>query len=248
MNYINSINNRQIKLIKGLESKKHRRESSLYIAEGYNLLKDAPKEQIQSIFVRESDQEKYQSITNQCDSVFIVSDEIFNKVAFTENSNGLLAVMKKQLEREVSGDIILVLDRISDPGNLGTIIRTAVAMGVFDLVLMECTDPYAPKVIRSSMGGNFYSNIVECKMVDFAKITQSYQVFALDMKGLSVYDFVAPCKLALVVGNEAHGISADIKDKLDGYLSIPMCFDRIDSLNAAVACSIAISTIVNKCK
>jgi len=94
----------------------------------------------------------------------------------------------------------------------------------------------------------FYANIVECNIADLFKIVSNYKLCALDMKGENIYDFEPPRNLALVVGSEAEGLSLEIKKYVYKYLSIPMKSALIESLNAAVACSIAVSTILNNKK
>ncbi|HHX49431.1 MAG TPA: RNA methyltransferase [Clostridiales bacterium] len=244
--YIKSKDNKNFKLLRSLSNKKYRGKLNLFVAEGHNLLKDFENIKIKNLFIRESDQKKYSQIYSDLENItYIVDDEIFNSVADTVNSNGILAIIEKPEIKKIKSDLVVVLDRIRDPGNLGTILRTSVAMGVLDFVLINCVDPYSQKVVRASMGGVFYANIIQCNIVDLLEILPDYKFCALDMEGENIYKFKPFEKLALVVGSEATGLSDEIKKHTDIYLSIPMQSGLIESLNAAVSCSIAVSTILN---
>ncbi|MGI6593814.1 MAG: TrmH family RNA methyltransferase [Christensenellales bacterium] len=247
--YIKSKDNKNLKLLRSLGNKKYRSKFGLFVAEGNNLLKDFENIEIESLFIRESDYTKYsQNYAKLADITHIVDDVIFNTLSDTVNSNGICAIIRKPKPKKIDSNLVIILDNIRDPGNLGTIFRTAVAMGVQDFVLINCVDPYSPKVVRASMGGVFYANIVECNIADLFKIVSNYKLCALDMKGENIYDFEPPRNLALVVGSEAEGLSLEIKKYVYKYLSIPMKSALIESLNAAVACSIAVSTILNNKK
>lgn len=246
MEVIKSSDNKKIRLLRSLSNKKFRNKLGVYIAEGYNLIKDFKHIDIESLFIRESDLDKYlKCFLPLQDRTYVVDDVIFNKLTDTVYSNGILAIVKKHKPKSIATSFLIVLDKIRDPGNLGTIFRTCVAMGVEDFILLDCADPYSSKVVRASMGGVFHANVVKCKMGDFVEKTRDFCLCAMDMNGENIYTFDAPEKLALIIGSEAEGLSQELKKHIKKYLSIPMKSGKIESLNAAVACSIAVSTIIN---
>ena len=144
--------------------------------------------------------------------------------------------------------ILMVLDGVSDAGNMGTIIRTAVAMGVEDFITINCVDPYSPKVVRSTMGGVYYANIVPFSYAGACDALANYKVAVLDMGGENVFDYMPDTPLALVVGSEAHGVSKEMRQRANKVLAIPMYGNKIESLNAGVSASIVMSVVADKLK
>ena len=147
--------------------------------------------------------------------------------------------MKPSLELEIEQPI-LVLDRISDPGNLGTIIRTAAATGFRDIVLLECADPYNPKTVRSSSGGIFYTDFYPLEFDEFCEVCQKYKtkIYIADMNGENVFKFDNKTEnYALVIGSEGSGVSDRVRKIADQVLSLPMK-SQMESLNAGVSASV----------
>ncbi len=146
--------------------------------------------------------------------------------------SGILATVKiNKVDDKIEGNVA-VLDRISDPGNMGTIIRTCAACGVENVIAIDCVDQYSPKVIRASMGGIFA-----------LKILENHRVYALDMKGENLYTmekFDLP--FAIAVGNESKGLSKNFKE-ISKIISLPMS-GKIESLNAGVSMSVALYEII----
>ena len=230
---ISSRTNELVKKIKKLGERKYREKFGEYVAEGKRWVTDASRLCPQDISATVRAQ--------SCDYAaadFVLTDELFAEIAGTENSQGILAVMKiPEAASEFSSDAVLLLDRIRDPGNMGTIIRTAVAAGYRDIIANNCVDIYNPKVIRSSMTGILNINFAfDC---DISAIKASgYRLIAADMAGESVFSHKIPNgKLCLVIGNEANGVSDDILSECDCKVSIPM-EKGIESLNAAVSAGI----------
>lgn len=129
-----------------------------------------------------------------------------------------------------------MLDNVSDPGNLGTILRTAASCGIENIVLYGKTcDPYSPKTVRASMGG-----IVGMRFT--AKLPDT--LYVLDMNGESIFDFSPSVNdYGLVVGNEAHGVSDELRERASKILSLPMS-GKVESLNAGISMSVALYTLV----
>lgn len=247
MDTIRSAQNQRVKLIKSLNDKKGRREHSSYIAEGYNMLKDMPKGMPCELYVRESDIEKYAAFIQErglpCTALV---DTVFDGVSGTVHSGGILGVIKMPEEKPISGNFVLVADGIRDAGNFGTIIRTAVAMGITDIVNIDGVDVYNPKTVRAAMGGVFHVNAIERdRREEISALLNGYRIAALDMAGHDLFHYSAPEKLALVVGGEAQGVSEELMRLSDDILSIPMPGGRTESLNAAVSISIAIAVLTH---
>ena len=178
----------------------------------------------------------------------IVADFVFGKLSDTVNSQGILALCPLPKQREINGKVVMVLDGVSDAGNMGTIIRTAVAMGIEDFISINCVDAYSPKVVRSTMGGVYFANIVPFSYASACDALRNFKVAILDMGGENVYDFTPTTPLALVVGSEAHGVSKEMRERADKVLAIPMYGGKIESLNAGVSASIVMSVVADKLK
>ncbi len=163
------------------------------------------------------------------------------------NPPGILALVHfpETLKVETDSDekFVLALDEIKDPGNLGTILRTADWFGIRTVIASEnSVDIYNPKVIQASMGAVFrihYQTTDLCKQLNTLK-SQGFKILGADMKGESIYSFQFPAKAVLVMGSESHGISADVHQLLDTRLTIPS-FGKTESLNVGVAAAIILS-------
>ena len=247
---ITSPANGKIKLLRSLSNKKALLENSLFVIEGANILKDAPEGFIEEVFVRESDIGKYAALCERLtDRAYSVADEAFDRVSNTVTSAGIIATARIPEPRPVTGRFVAVLDGISDPGNLGTIIRTGTAMGIYDYISIGSAFAYAPKVVRATMGGVYYANVVDFSYAGARAFLnkEGYTVAALDMGGKNIHDYVpAAGRLALVIGSEAHGVSEEMRSLASVTLAIPMRGGHIESLNAAVSASIAFSVLTEK--
>lgn len=200
----------------------------------------------------------YESIVKPCldrgIKVYSMPDGLFDSVSDTMNPQGILAVMgmkKKSLEgAEIRDGILVILDGVRDPGNMGTIIRTADAAGCAGIIVSEgCVDLYNPKVLRSTMGSVFHLPILHCssaaEAVDLCR-KKGFMVCAAHMEGsVSIYDADLSGNVAFVIGSEAEGVSGDVMDKSDMLVRIPMA-GRAESLNAAVAAAVIIYEAVRQ--
>lgn len=249
----------EIKQFASLKQKKFRLEHGKYLIEGFHLIEEclcSPHELEYIILRNDVDLQGYTEILEKIAQnktiVEPLPEKLFNKLVDTESSQGIVGVVKRpEFKRsDLNSDLIIALDKVSDPGNLGTIIRTAYWFGVDQILLSEgCADPYNPKVVRSTQGGIFHCNIDEdTNLAEELKKLQSlgYSVylFTLDAeKSLSQIERLARSgqsdKSVIVFGSEAHGISKDVteqgfeKVKIEGY-------SESESLNVAISAGIAL--------
>lgn len=174
-----------------------------------------------------------------------VSEKVFNSMTDVINPQGILAIIEKYPSEEnqidFKEDLFLVLDNIQDPGNMGTILRTADSLNFTQILVSKGTaDQYNPKVVRSTMGAIFRVKVIECE--DLTKTLKELKkhkikIYATDLKtDKSIYD-VSFQKSAIVIGNEANGVSTEILNLADEKIKIPMS-GKTESLNAAVATSV----------
>lgn len=233
-----SAENEKIRDAVKLLQKKYRDKTSRYLIEGERLVKDAIAHgaEIERIFVKESVAENF-SFENQ----MVVADKVFSKMSDTVNSQGILAVAVRHEpdSKNVSGNC-LVLDGLQDPGNVGTLIRTAVACGFGDIFAVNCVDLFSPKVLRSAMSAHFCINMQICDSMEevFAFLKQNgCQIIAADMSGENVFSAKLNGKIALVLGNEGNGLSDYSRKHSDLSVALPMQ-NSFESLNVAVAGSV----------
>ena len=243
MDIISSTKNEKIKELAKLQTAKGRKKAGLYLLEGEHLVEEAIKEKvpIELIVVSSNRMEDYQYLLEQTKiKVLVVSQEVFQKLSMTETTQGILAVVKieNQTEPPCSGHII-VLDAVQDPGNLGTIIRTADAAG-FDAVVLGAgtVDLYNDKVIRSMQGSHFHIPVFQADLREYLPVLKKQgvevAVTALhrDSKDYSILQ--GKSDIAIVVGNEGQGVSSEVIDLADIVVTIPM-FGKAESLNVAIA-------------
>lgn len=259
MQIITSKDNEIIKNIKKLKEKKYRDISNSYIIEGIKLIKEAIYENksIKQIVVCEEnandggiDQKLlYEIAKYEC---IYVNKKIFTFISDVQNPQGILAVIEKQNSEEnidYKEDVIVVLDGIQDPGNLGTILRTIDSVGLKQVIVSkETADAYNPKVVRSTMGAIFRVNIIESNnLIETLKNLRKhkYKVMATSLETNNNIYNVDYNKKVIVIGNEANGVSKDILDFADEKIKIPM-LGRTESLNASVATSIILYEYVRR--
>ena len=254
MQKITSKENEFIKHVKKLKDKKYRDKSNEYVIEGIKLIKEALQEkaQINQIVICEdceksgilSDDLKYEIAKQEC---IYVPQNIFKTISEVSTPQGILAIVEKNniknkdSEIDYNQDIIVALDDIQDPGNLGTILRTVDSIGLKQILVSKGTaDSYNPKVVRSTMGAIFRVKIIECeKLSETLKQVKAhkYQVLATSLKTKnSIYD-IDYNKKVIVIGNEANGINDELISKSDKLVKIPI-YGNAESLNAAISAAI----------
>lgn len=259
MQTITSKDNELIKHIRKLKDKKYRDESNEYVVEGVKLVEEAVKEnaKIKQIIVCEDTTRTYEIPTHimleiakyECISV---SDKIFNIITQVTNPQGIMAIIEKNAQNakiDYTQDIIVVLDDVQDPGNLGTILRTVDSIGLNQIIVSKGTaDAFNSKVVRSTMGAIFRIKIIEVENLAQAIKEMRKHHFKLMVTSLqtknSIYD-IDFYKKIIVIGNEANGVSKEIQDMADEKAKIPM-LGRTESLNASVAAGVVMYEYVRK--
>lgn len=238
---ISSKTNPLIKKIASLAEKKFRKESGEFIVEGVKSVGEAFSAGMPISCVVCT-----QSFADSFKDPIIVTDELFARISTEKSPQGVLAVVKiPDCGLSAPKGNCLLLDRIQDPGNLGTIIRTANAAGYEDIYLLNCTDAFSPKAIRSSMGGVFYVSLHEGGLEEILTALKGVKIITADMGGEDVFKFVPPEKFCLCIGNEGNGISEEIANSSDFTVKIPMR-ESCESLNAAVSAAICMYALKNK--
>lgn len=242
---ITSTENKIYKQTKKLLNRSERYKAKLFMAEGQRIVEDAVIAGIaEYIFVSQN----YNGVEYDL-PVYRVSDKMFSALSDTETTQGILAVCKMVYYNmeEINCDTLLICDGVSDPGNMGTLIRTAECSGVGGVILLKgSVDPYSPKVVRSTMGSIFRLPVYFAQADDLNKHLKEYAIVATVLDGsVDLYDIKFPEKTAVVVGNEAHGVSKEVADMAKIRTLIPMCGNS-ESLNASVAGSIVMYEILRQ--
>jgi RNA methyltransferase, TrmH family len=253
---LSSPHNPKLKLVRALQGRaKERREIGAFLAEGIRLVEEAVNADWQIRFVlfdetlSERGMSQVESLRSRGMDVEEVSTILMKSLSETETPQGVLAVLElTQLPITDHPDFILIPDRIRDPGNLGTLLRTAAAAGVQAVLLPpETTDAFAPKVVRSGMGAHFRLPIHSMTWEGIQQICEStsQQVYLADMEGRSCWETDLRQPLALVIGSEADGASQSAKKMANAKISIPMT-EGSESLNAGVAGSVLMFEVVRQ--
>ena len=243
MESISSTKNEKIKELVKLQTAKGRKKAGMYLLEGEHLVEEAIKEraQIKLIVVTGNRLEDYENLLAQTDvQVLVVSQDVFHKLSMTETTQGILAVVEivKQEILPHKGHLI-VLDAVQDPGNLGTIVRTADAAG-FDAVILGTgtVDLYNDKVLRSMQGSHFHIPVFQANLQEYLPILKEkgvqVAVTALHRNSNDYSVLQGATDVAIVVGNEGQGVSDDVIDLADVVVTIPM-FGKAESLNVSIA-------------
>ncbi len=245
-----------LKKISELSSRKKSRDASkVFIAEGWRLVAEAPEELIRELYISASfhasaDADRKRFISEHSDICHLISDKAFSRISDTDTPQGILAVMErcesdieKMLSRE-KNPLLLIIDRVQDPGNLGTIFRSSEAAGVTGILLCKGTvDIYQPKVVRSTMGSIYrlpFAHADSAKEAAMLLKKRGVIIAAADIGDYISYDMIDSKKsLAYIIGNEGNGLSEAAKCSADIFVSIPM-LGKVESLNAAVTASILV--------
>ncbi|MCM1992464.1 TrmH family RNA methyltransferase [Oceanirhabdus seepicola] len=256
MNIIESKNNNKIKELKKLKDRKWRKKTGEFLVEGYRFVHEAWNSEfhIETIIINVDNKDKYEDFKMKhnisVEEEIYVSEVIYKEVAQTQNSQGIIAVVKnKSIEHNIEDGLYVLLDRLQDPGNVGTIIRTSHAAGVKGIVLTKgCVDIYNDKVLRSTMGSIFKIPIIEDSNLEFTrKLKESGFKFVVSSleESEDFYDCYLKGNTVIAVGNEGNGLSEEIYSLQDVKVKIPMP-GGAESLNAGVAASIMIYECVRQ--
>ncbi len=237
---IESIDNKKIKEIRKLNQKKYRETSKTFLVEGIHLIEEANKAGLLKEIILEENEN-----TNINVKVTYVTYNVIKSISELSNPYKVIGICSYKKEEEYK-DKILVLDNVQDPGNLGTIIRSALAFNIDTIILGNDTaDLYNSKVLRGCQGMNFHINIVrrdiEKEITNLKK--EGYKIYITDVNnGKDIKDVKVSGKYAIIMGNEGSGIKSSIKDKTDEKIYINMN-ENCESLNVAVATSIILYEI-----
>jgi TrmH family RNA methyltransferase len=243
-----------IKDIQSLQQKKHRMETGRFVAEGPKLVRElllSRRFELLALYATEnwSGWNILDDLNVSCDLCLQIPDHLLERIAQYNTPNEVVAVFKQDqsisLPGEISGNIILALDQIQDPGNLGTIIRSADWFGVKHVVCSaDTTDCYAPKVVQSTMASIANVQVHYTNLESWLKsINSSLPVWTTDMHGKSPSNVLAGRKEGiLVIGNEGHGVSDRLHSLATEKIAIPG-MGKAESLNAAVAASILLYAV-----
>ncbi len=251
---ITSPQNSQIQLVrKLLNQPKARQKEGAFVAEGARLLEDGLKSEfaVRAILRKEHPSPRALKFLAQIDPnlpITSVQDKLFESLSDTDNPQGVLAVFEfRTLPLPQKPSFLVVLDQLRDPGNMGTILRSAEAAGVEGVLLpVGNTDPFAPKVVRAGMGAHFRLPILQLPWDGISSLTQGLKVFHADMDGAQSCwkaDFRSP--LALLIGGEAAGISPEGRRLVTGSVRIPMR-GQTESLNAGVSASVLMFEVMRQ--
>jgi len=230
---ITSVNNEKVKMWSKLRMKKYRDIEHLFLVEGPNLVEEALKKGIVCEVITTDEKLTFDV------PVYYVNNEVMQKISTLLNAQSIAAVCKYIMPDDIKGNVI-ILDHIQDPGNLGTIIRSAVAFN-FETVIVsnDSVDFYNDKVIRASEGMFFHVNLIKDDLISIIPLLKNkgYKIIGTDVvKGEDIRTFTNSLN-AYVIGNEGNGLSVETKEICDDFVYIPIS-KTCESLNASVAASI----------
>ena len=253
---ITSPQNAKIKLVRSLLGRaRERRAAGAFVVEGVRLVEEVVSSnwELRFALYEESLSERGKSLVESLPSrgvdIEMVSQSLLKSLSETETPQGILAVVAhRQLPITDTPNFLLIPDQIRDPGNLGTLLRSAAAAGVQAVLLPpETTDAFAPKVVRSGMGAHFRIPIHSMTWAEIKAQTEGLQAYIADMDGQSCWETDLRQPLALIVGGEAEGASEAARKLATGKISIPMSAG-MESLNAGVAGSLLMFEVVRQRK
>lgn len=250
IDYIQSKDNKTIKHIISLQQRKYRQKFGEYTVEGIRAITDLGKKGfLRSILIRESKRNELEPLVQNdfsISSVYVVQDPIFDKIEHSVNGQGILGIAKKCINELhsfiVEDGLYVALDGVQDPGNLGTIIRTAVAAGAKGIFLLKGTvDPYNEKCVRSTMSAlcniPIFEDITLSEFYDFIK-DNTIKTYVTSLENAKPYHTISYAKRTMVIlGNEGNGVSKEIIEMCDQAITIPMYGD-IESLNVSIAAAL----------
>ncbi len=251
---ITSSQNSKIKLVRALLGRpKERREENAFVVEGVRLIEEAVNSNWGFRFVlydetlNERGELQVESLKSRGVDVEMITESLMKSLSETETPQGILAVLEfKQLPIPNPPDFVLIPDQIRDPGNFGTLLRSAAATGVQAVLLPpETTDAFAPKVVRSGMGAHFRLPIYSMNWDEIKEKTNGLQLYLADMDGHSCWQTDLRQPLALIVGGEAEGARGEARKLATQKISIPMT-GNVESLNAGVAGSVLMFEVVRQ--
>ncbi len=255
---ITSNNNAKVKQVVQWQTKaKERRKDHVFLAEGVRMCEEAPVKNVREVYLTEELEQKIRQNAQNGDTAFwdklqqtgyeTVSTEVFAKMADTQTPQGILTVLEQPVYDltqllEQPDPLFLMLENLQDPGNLGTIFRTAEAAGVTGIIMSrDCVDIYNPKTIRSTMGALYrmpFVYVEDLRETSHTLKEKNIKSYAAHLDGKNTYDKEDYRQgTAFLIGNEGNGLREEIAQCADTWIRIPMC-GQVESLNAAVAATV----------
>lgn len=231
----------QIKLITSLQQKKYRKQQQLFFAEGIKVIQELLNSnfELEHLFVTDA---VFPTVAKN--KISTITDAELKKISALATANNCLALFKIPVEKPIrENGLIVALDDVRDPGNLGTILRLCDWFGITQVVCSpETVDIYNPKVVQATMGSITRVNVVYTDLADFIRGTK-LPVFGTFMDGENIYKRKLPNEGIIVMGNEANGISPEIEKLTTNRIAIPRFGDlqQTESLNVATATAIILS-------
>lgn len=241
---ISAKSNEKVKALRALAQKKCRRERGEYLVEGVKMVREAILSG-QTISLIAGLPETLALLPETAAQRIAVTRAVYDSITDERNPQGVAAAVKMPVcPLAAPRGNALFLDGISDPGNLGTMIRTAVAAGFCEIYLADCADPYNPKAVRASMSGIYFAALYEGSAEALLK-TVDIPLIAADMRGEDLFSFSPPARYAVAVGNEGRGLSDAVRARAAYTVGIPMRKEA-ESLNAAVSAAIMMYELSNR--
>ncbi|MGL4990724.1 MAG: TrmH family RNA methyltransferase [Sarcina sp.] len=242
---IESKNNSLFKNIKKLKEKKYRNQSGTYLIEGLRFVDEAFKSSIkvEKLLYTTEFLDKHKEFLKNKETIehIVLSESLLKELSFTGTPQGVMAIINMENKNINNGDIFVLVDKVQDPGNMGTIIRTAHAVGASGILTTKGTvDIYNDKVLRSTMGSIFYIPIIEDENLEITKSLKSknYKLVVSSLQGeKNFFEENLNGNIIIAVGNEGNGVSDEIYNISDIKVKIPMP-GSAESLNVAVATSV----------
>ncbi|MFK5883566.1 MAG: RNA methyltransferase [Candidatus Izemoplasma sp.] len=225
---IRSVHNQFIKDVAKLSQKKYRDQQKLFLVEGYHLYEEAKKSNIiKHVLTTDKNIEG--------NNVVYVTEQIIKKISNNPSAQSVVTVCENKFSQVVT-DKVLILEKLQDPGNLGTLLRSALAFGFKTIVLDNCVDYLNPKVLRSTQGAIFKLSIIKQDTLTFINENNDYEIYGTALNGTALSSLKPAKKVALILGNEGQGLSSKVMGKTTVNITIPI--EEIESLNVSVAGSI----------
>lgn len=238
-----SRNNPTVKELAALKEKKGRRERGTFLAEGEKMVRECVESGLN--IVRLAVREDYAGETYSL-PVVTLGEDAFRAVCDEKTPQGIAAeVIIPSFPLEAPKKSCLLLDGVSDPANVGAIVRTAVAAGYEEVYLADCADPFSPKSVRASMSGVFFAKLMRGTREEALQALVGVPLIAADMGGENIFTFVPPQLFCLCIGNEGNGLSGEVRSAASHTVRIPMG-EHTESLNAAVSAGILMYELKNQ--
>lgn len=238
---LTSKNNPLVKETALLKEKKARRETGLFLVEGVKMTMECQKSglEIERVFIAEDSGYTAEALGVDEGKVVLVSNDVLRFLSDEKTPQGVLCRVKMPTRSLCAPkNPCLILDGVADPGNMGAIIRTANAAGYNEIYLVDgCVDPFSPKSVRASMSGIFFTTVYFGSREEILSVMQDTPIIVADMQGENVFSFAPPAKYAIVIGNEANGVSKEMREGATSTVKIPMEATQ-ESLNAAVSAGV----------